>query len=167
MPSGTPNWHPKIPKCPPPPRALVVIVESSLEFYTRFEVCFPVRLKQNRTTLFCWLWIVLMHSQWYLETVCAKWLFLLSEKQMFSRSEARLWVKLYRTMFVRRYVVCYILCFINDVTHTSEILRRNVRLNSLLYSKRFRYYNFINESQFSSWPTAQDFLLFFQFSHEN
>ena len=32
-------------------RALVVIVESSLEFCTHFEVCFPVRLKQNRTLL--------------------------------------------------------------------------------------------------------------------
>ena len=164
MPSGTPNWHPKIPKCPPSPPPGVGRnrrIESWILYAFRSVFSCEIKTKSYYVVL------LTLHSQWYLETVCAKWLFLLSEKQMFSRSEARLWVKLYRTMFVRRYVVCYILCFINDVAHTSEILRRNFRLNSLWYNKRFRYYNFINESQFSSWPTAQDFFLFFQFSHEN
>ena len=33
------------------------------EFCMRLRSLFPVRLKQNHTVLFCWLWIALMHSQ--------------------------------------------------------------------------------------------------------
>ena len=100
MPSGTPNWHPKIPKCPPPAS---VGRNSRIESWIlyAFRSLFSCEIK----TKSYYVVLLTLHSQWYLETVCAKWLFLLREKQTFSRSEARLWVKLYRTMFVRRYVV--------------------------------------------------------------
>ena len=48
MPPGTPNWHPKntqVPPTPPRPRALVVIVESSLEILYAFRSVFSGEIK--------------------------------------------------------------------------------------------------------------------------